>query len=211
MGWATVRLKYLSDVRFSSVDKHIFKEERQVTVCNYTDVYHNERIDDSERLRRGSCSEEEFRKFRLQGDDVIITKDSESPDDIGVPCYVPLQFENVVCGYHLSIISPVRRDLTGGYLFRLFQSDLFNGQFQVSARGITRYGLSKFTIDNVFVSLPPLPEQQQIVTYLDQKTQEIDTSIQTEVKKIKHLKEYRQSLISNVVTGKIDVRDTVLS
>ena len=64
VGWATVRLKYLSDVRFSSVDKHIFKEERQVTVCNYTDVYQNERIDDSERLRRGSCSEEEFRKFR---------------------------------------------------------------------------------------------------------------------------------------------------
>jgi type I restriction enzyme, S subunit len=58
---------------------------------------------------------------------------------------------------------------------------------------------------------PPLPEQQQIVTYLDQKTQEIDQSIQTEEKKIEHLKEYRQSLISNVVTGKIDVRDTVLS
>ena len=64
---------------------------------------------------------------------------------------------------------------------------------------------------NFSIFLPPLPEQQQIVTYLDQKTQEIDQSIETEEKKIEHLKEYRQSLISNVVTGKVDVRDTVLS
>ena len=58
---------------------------------------------------------------------------------------------------------------------------------------------------------PDKYEQQQIVTYLDQKTKEIDTSIETEEKKIEHFKEYRQSLISNVVTGKIDVRETVLS
>ena len=208
VGWNTVRLKYLGDVRFSSVDKHIFKEERQVIVCNYTDVYHNERVENLGKLRKGSCSDDEFTKFELKKDDVLITKDSESPEDIGVPCYIPQQFDNVVCGYHLSIISPIDLNLSGGYLFRLFQSDLFNGQFRVSARGITRYGLSKFTIENVFVSLPPLPEQQQIVTYLDQKTQEIDTSIDTEEKKIEHLKEYRQSLISNVVTGKIDVRET---
>ena len=48
-------------------------------------------------------------------------------------------------------------------------------------------------------------DQRQIVTDLDQKTQEIDASIETEEKKIEHLKEYRQSLISNVVTGKIDI------
>ena len=71
--------------------------------------------------------------------------------------------------------------------------------------------VEKSEISNIKVNLPPLSEQQQIVTYLDQKTQEIDTSIQTEEKKIEHLKEYRQSLISNVVTGKIDVRDNVLS
>ena len=53
---------------------------------------------------------------------------------------------------------------------------------------------------------PPIPEQQQIVQYLDQKTTEIDTTITLEHKKIDLLKEYRQSLISEVVTGKIDVR-----
>ena len=75
----------------------------------------------------------------------------------------------------------------------------------------TQLNINSDIVGNMFIPLPPLPEQHQIVTYLDQKTQEIDTSIQTEEKKIEHLKEYRQSLISNVVTGKIDVRDSVSS
>ena len=52
---------------------------------------------------------------------------------------------------------------------------------------------------------PPLSEQTQIVSYLDEQTQLIDKNIQTEEKKIELLKEYRQSLISEVVTGKIKV------
>jgi len=54
---------------------------------------------------------------------------------------------------------------------------------------------------------PPLSEQHQIVEYLDEQTQNIDSTIEKETQRIELLKEYRQSLISEVVTGKIDVRD----
>ena len=50
-----------------------------------------------------------------------------------------------------------------------------------------------------------LIEQNEIVEFLDSKTQEIDDLVQLEQKKIDLLKEYRQSLISEVVTGKIKV------
>ena len=50
-------------------------------------------------------------------------------------------------------------------------------------------------------------EQQQIVDYLDKQTNLIDTLIQKEQLRIEKLKEYRQSLISDVVTGKIKVTD----
>ena len=49
-------------------------------------------------------------------------------------------------------------------------------------------------------------EQKQISDYLDKETSKIDQMVDTETKSIELLKEYRQSLISNVVTGKIDVR-----
>ena len=55
------------------------------------------------------------------------------------------------------------------------------------------------------ISIPPHSEQLQIVEFLDSKTNEIDDMVQLEQKKIDLLKEYRQSLISEVVTGKIKV------
>ncbi len=72
--------------------------------------------------------------------------------------------------------------------------------------GTTFYGVSQNTMENFRGIFPPLLEQTQIVEYLDEQTQIIDKSVQTEKKKIELLKEYRQSLISEVVTGKIDVR-----
>ena len=53
---------------------------------------------------------------------------------------------------------------------------------------------------------PPFREQVQIANFLDHKTKQIDELISTEQRKIELLKEYRQSLISEAVTGKIDVR-----
>ena len=52
------------------------------------------------------------------------------------------------------------------------------------------------------VVIPPVKEQEQIVEYLDEQTQLIDKTISIEEKRIELLKEYRQSLISEVVTGK---------
>jgi len=58
------------------------------------------------------------------------------------------------------------------------------------------------TLKDIKVPVPPIQEQQQIVEYLDEQTQLIDKTIFIEEKRIERLKEYRQSLISEVVTGK---------
>ena len=58
------------------------------------------------------------------------------------------------------------------------------------------------TLKDIKVPVPPIQEQQQIVEYLDEQTQLIDNTISIEEKRIELLKEYRQSLISEVVTGK---------
>lgn len=55
--------------------------------------------------------------------------------------------------------------------------------------------------------LPPKSEQQEIVEYLDEEKNKIDNLISTQIQLIEKLKEYRSSIISHAVTGKIDVRD----
>jgi type I restriction enzyme S subunit len=53
--------------------------------------------------------------------------------------------------------------------------------------------------------VPPVDEQERIVDYLDEQTAIIDSTITKEEKRIELLKEFRQSLISEVVTGKVKV------
>ncbi len=203
--WKIGKLKHHSELNISSVDKHIFDDEISVQVCNYTDVYYNELISNSLELRTGSCTSIEYNKFLLKKGDVIITKDSESPSDIGVPSLVIDELDNVVCGYHLSIIKSNLDSLLGGYLFRQLQTTRVRRYFEVNSNGITRFGLGKSSVLELPLILPPIKEQIEIVKYLDSKTKEIDDLVQLEQKKIDLLKEYRQSLISEVVTGKVKV------
>ena len=59
-------------------------------------------------------------------------------------------------------------------------------------------------MSQVNILLPPMSEQKEISTYLDTKCSKIDHIIATQ-KKIAYLQELKQSLITNVVTGKIKV------
>ena len=183
-------------------------DEIQVDLCNYTDVYYHEKIDSSIDFMRGSCNQDEYERSLLKKGDVIITKDSESADDIGVPTFTQEELTNVVCGYHLSIIRPLN-EVDGKFLFRFIQSKRTGRYFEVNATGITRFSLGKSIIENLSTLLPPLSEQRTIANFLDHKTQQVDELINVEGRKIKLLKEYRQSLISEAVTGKIDVRSEV--
>ena len=85
-----------------------------------------------------------------------------------------------------------------------FQSDL-----QQYATGSTVLGIKASKLCLLKLNLPTLEDQTQIVSFLDHKTKQIDQLRSNEERIVKLLKEYRQSLISEVVTGKIDVRGEV--
>ena len=69
-------------------------------------------------------------------------------------------------------------------------------------------GLNSSIVKQLTLMTPPISEQKQIVEYLDEQTQLIDNTISIEEKRIELLKEYRQSLISEVVTGKRKVLES---
>jgi len=207
VGWSLKKLKFATEVLPSNVDKHIHEEEIQVRLCNYTDVYYNEKINKNLTLKKGSCTEAEYQKFSIQKNYVILTKDSEARDDIGIPALVEEDLEDVVCGYHLTMLKPLTID--GNYLYRFIQSSGTRKYFELNSNGVTRFGLGKSSIENLIVPQPSKDEQQQIANFLDIRTQQINDLIGKEQRKIELLKEYRQSLISDAVTGKIDVRDAV--
>lgn len=85
------------------------------------------------------------------------------------------------------------------FQYYYIQSSNFQFKFKLSLTGLIG-GVSISTLRDFELPLPPLPEQQQIVSFLDRKTQQIDDLIQHKEKKIELLKEKRTSLINHVVT-----------
>ena len=203
--WERKKLKYVAMVQSSNVDKKTNEGELEIRLCNYVDVYYSEFITDQIEFMKASASEKEIRKFTLREGDVLITKDSETPDDIAKPALVTKDFDNVICAYHLAQIRVNKNILIGEFLFRLFQSKAFNSHFEVSASGVTRFGLPLEAITDVEVSFPSSMEQQNIVSYIQTEIQRIHNVIFKIQKEISLLQEYRTALISEAVTGKIKV------
>lgn len=198
--WEVKKLKYLALVQPSNVNKKSVDGETPVLLCNYMDVYKNNFIDSSIKFMEATATQNEIEKFILKKGDVLVTKDSETPDDIANPAYVVRNFENVICGYHLTQIR-ANKDLAGKYLFRLFQEHTFKAQFEVAANGVTRYALSVNDFADAFIPLPPYNEQTAIANYLDEKTAQIDTLIANKQRLIELLKEERMAFINEAVSG----------
>jgi len=100
--------------------------------------------------------------------------------------------------------------ISGVYLHRVLSSDDFIEQINSLSEGVK---VPRPSIEGIFSSFVPNPsseEQQHIAQYLDEKTEQIDTLVELLHKKKETLQEYRQSLISSVVTGKVRVTEDMV-
>jgi len=156
--WGASRLKSIASISLSNVDKKREEGQEPVQLCNYVDVYKSEYITLDMDFMAASATREQIRRFALQDGDVLITKDSESWDDIAVPACVAEDMPSVLCGYHLALIRPDRETSVGRYLARAFASVGLRDQFWVSANGITRYGLTGDAISTGVLPVPPIDE-----------------------------------------------------
>ncbi len=204
--WQVQRLRNIVDIRVSSVDKHTKHGEYSVRLCNYADAYKNDHITTDMPFMRATASPDEIARFRLEEGDVLITKDSEIWTDIAVPSLVQQSADDLICGYHLALLRPVRRLVDGAYLLRALQCPCVAYQSHVEAHGVTRFGLSQSAIKSIRIPLPPLPEQAAIVRFLEEATADLDHAAAVAQRQSALLREYRTRLIADVVTGKVDVR-----
>lgn len=220
-GWALQRLKFVANVQTSNVDKLSADDEEPVKLCNYTDVYYRDRITSDVPFMEATATPKEIEKFTLRSGWVLITKDSEGWDDIGIPALVIEDMPGVLCGYHLAIFEPNDLQLDGGFLAWLCRADVLNDQFKLSANGVTRFGLGQYAMKNAVIAFPSFDLQQKIATFLDGKTSEIDGLIQqlsgdsysTKAQREAAvgngslcglLLEYRSAVINAAVTGQIE-------
>ena len=207
--WDIALVKHVTDVRFSGVDKHSHDHEMPVRLCNYTDVYKNDKITGDMDLMQATATAGEIARLTLKAGDVIITKDSETPDDIAVPAWVPVGLPGVVCAYHLGLLRPEPGRIEGEFLFRAIGSARIAEQFHVLATGVTRFALGKHDVKNAIIPLPPIGEQKVICKWISNECKPLEEAILRAEDEIKLIREYRDRQIADVVTGQVDVRGWV--
>lgn len=164
--WVTARLADVADIRFSNVDKKALPGEVPVRLCNYMDVYANDYVTAELPFMEATASSAEIERFRVEKGDVLLTKDSETPDDIGIPAVVIDDIPSLVCGYHLALVKPRKDRVDSVYLAKQLGSSQTANYFSKLANGSTRYGLSSSAIANTSIPLAPLRHQRRIAEIL---------------------------------------------
>jgi type I restriction enzyme S subunit len=202
--WEIKPLRAVAEYVVSNVDKVLSEHELPVRLCNYTDVYNNEFITLTIDFMQATATEAEISRFGIEIDDVIITKDSESWDDIGVPALVRETASDLVCGYHLALLRPLNQVILGAFLFRCLQAKPIRVQLELAANGVTRFGIPKSEIGVLSIPIPPLATQQDIAGYLDRETARIDALIAAKERLLELLAEKRRALITSAVTRGLD-------
>lgn len=202
-GWTETRLRFVANVSNSNVDKKSYEGQVPVRLCNYTDVYYNERIEPELEFMQATATPAEIKKFELRKGDVIITKDSEDPTDIGVPALVLEDMPGVVCGYHLSVIR-TSDPITAAFLQYSMLSHVNKAQLYVDTPGVTRFGLDQDAIKSILILLPPPEERRQIVEMLRKETGRIDGLIAQKARFISVLNDKEKAMIAHFVRRGID-------
>ena len=142
----------------------------------------------------------------LYAGDIIITKSSGSPSHIGKASLITRSVADMCCCYS-NFIQRIRIDGEPVFYWYLLNSKVTKTQFEILSTTTTGIkNLTSTIIGNIFLSVPPLSEQKVIAEYLDKKTAQINELVSAKQKQIELLKEYKQSVIANAVTGKTDER-----
>jgi len=145
---------------------------------------------------------EQFENYRIKPDNILI---GGTGHYFGKSIYVTKEMEGLIHSYN--IIRVVIKKQYPKYVQYWLSSSNIREQMDISVLGSGQPFIDIQGLKDLQVIIPPLSEQYEIVSYLDEQTQKIDKSILKEEERTNLLKEYRQSLISSVFTGKIKVTE----
>lgn len=150
------------------VDKKTIEGQSLVTLLNYVDVYKNTYIDNSIPQMVVSASAKKIYDCSCEKGDIFITPTSETRDDIGHASVITETLVNTVYSYHIMRFRLFETNMTTSFFVRyLFETEIVQKQIYKLAKGLTRFGLSKYDFAKIEIPFPPLAVQEEIVKILD--------------------------------------------
>lgn len=146
---------------------------------------------------------EEAPEIQLKNNDLLITKDGT----IGKLAIVEGCPEYAILNSGIFVTRCINNKYITKYMYYLLSSEAFKTYIELTSIGSTIQHLYQYTFVNFIYTLPSIDEQNIIVDILNRRTEKMDKLINKIILEIKKLKEAKQSLISEAVTGKIEILD----
>jgi type I restriction enzyme S subunit len=206
--WEVKRLRYTGSCQ-NGISKGADYFGYGYPFVNYTDVYANIELP---KIVSGLANSTDMDRinYSVQKGDIFFTRTSETIEEIGITSTCLNSINNATFSGFLIRVRPFPHLLFTGFSKYYFRCQLHRFFFVKEMNLVTRASLSQELLKRLPVLLPSLEEQKQIAEYLDKKTTQIDLQKAKIKQAIELLKEYRTSLITNAVTGKIDVRQIAI-
>ncbi|MCX3036022.1 restriction endonuclease subunit S [Acinetobacter baumannii] len=145
---------------------------------------------------------------RVYEDDVLLNITGAS---LGRVSLVPKGISLANVNQHVCILRPIKSLILPQFLHLIMQSHYAKSLIKSEENGTSREGLTFEQIKAMVFALPPIDEQQTICEKIQSDLEDLNKSKNYCENLIKKLKEYRSTLITQVVTGKIDVRNLKLN
>ena len=153
---------------------------------------------------------ENIKDYRIVKNDLLMTKSSGSLDHIGKTSIADEYFTKNEC-YYSNFIQRLRcyeNKYFPKYAWFILNSTIARKQFAYLQNSTSGLGnINSGIINQIKVPLPPLPDQQQIADFLDDKVSQIDSVISKTRETIEEYKKLKQSIITEVVTGKVKIEN----
>ena len=199
-GWQAKRIKYFAkinpDVLLETTDENL--EIQYIDIGNVT--YEGLLEPPTKMLFKDAPSR--ARRI-LDRNDVII---STVRTYLKAIAFIDFEVDSHICSTGFAVLRALE-GVEPSYLYYVCLSEEFIDTVSASSVGVSYPAINSSELASIHGWIPTtLPEQKSIANYLDRKTQQIDQTIASTQTQIQRLKEYRTALISEVVTGKVDVR-----
>jgi type I restriction enzyme S subunit len=200
-GWETVAIKNTSKCKNGLfidgdwIESPVITSEgiRYITTGNIGILKYKEQ-------GNGFISEDTFNKLNCTEvfpGDLIISRLNEP---IGRCCIIPNIGSRIVTAVDNVVYRPDKNKYSKLYLMYQMNCSKYSFYTSLISRGATMQRISRSMLGSIKILVPPLPEQQSIATYLDNKVGEIDGMIEKTVKKIALYEELKKSIITRAVT-----------
>lgn len=149
-------------------------------------------------------------RFKIKKNDLVFAL-TRPIISTGIKASIVDTDENILLNQRNAVLKP-RINLNVRWMYYLILQSRFIEHFQSLIDGTGQQpNISSEDIANINIPLPPLKEQEIIINEIESKTREIQRIVSKTEEEIELLKEYKMSLISEVVTGKVDVRNEILN